>query len=212
MCVGYGRFGGLAVAAAALLALSACDRGPASIPARDHAAAGGAQPATAAAGPLGETRADLDPGAGGARQDPRSAPTPMVDGKPMWAANRRHTAQENARYQFARDGADFGARDVDDFVAKAHAFVDKPPAGVLTLTRGNGDRLMYDPKANVFAVVTREGAPRTMFKPRDGRAYWEEQKQRLAEQASGSGDDGQAYGQGGRRYRDRRAGGEDDQG
>jgi hypothetical protein len=37
---------------------------------------------------------------------------------------------------------------------------------------------MYDPKGNVFAVASKAGAPRTMFKPDDGMAYWEEQKAR----------------------------------
>ena len=31
-----------------------------------------------------------------------------------------------------------------------------------------------------FAVANREGAPRTMFKPDDGMAYWQEQKTREA--------------------------------
>ena len=128
---------------------------------------------------------------GAARQggNEQSEPVRLINGKPMWAANKRHSAEDNAEYQFNRDGADFGAKDLDDFVAKAHAFVEAPPAGVQTLTRANGDRLLYDPKANVFAVVSREGAPRTMFKPRDGAAYWDEQKQRLAEEANGSRSD-----------------------
>ncbi len=41
--------------------------------------------------------------------------------------------------------------------------------------------LYYDPKANIFAVADREGAPRTMFKPRDGMAYWQQQKQRASD-------------------------------
>ena len=132
----------------------------------------------------------------------------------MWAANRRHTAEENARYQFARDGADFGARDFQDYVAKAHAFVDTPPHGVQMLTRDNGDKLLYDAKANVFAVVSREGAPRTMFKPRDGAAYWAEQKQRLSEDA---GDRDSRYRSGrddteASRYYHRSGGDADDQG
>jgi pyocin large subunit-like protein len=178
----------VAALSAALLALSACDRGPASIPARDHA--GGAAPLSSAAAAVGsggdQDRVDPNLQVATTRDDPRSAPVPLVDGKPMWAANRRHTAEENARYQFARDGADFGARDVDDFVAKVHAFVERPPRGVETLTRPNGDRLLYDPDANVFAVVSAEGAPRTMFKPRDGAAYWQDQKQRLADQSNGA--------------------------
>jgi pyocin large subunit-like protein len=125
----------------------------------------------------------------------------LVHGKPMWAANRRHSADENAEYQFDRDGADFGARSVDDFVTKVHAFVDHPPAGAQTLVRTNGDKLIYDSKANVFAVVTKDGAPRTMFKPRDGAAYWDQQKERVAEEGKdGGSDSGAGYH---RRYRAR---------
>lgn len=215
MGVGHVKFGLFAaVGAAAVLTLSGCDRGPASIPARDHGAALNAQPATASAGASsGSDRVDADLRVATTREDPRSAPVPLVHGKPMWAANRRHTAEENARYEFARDGADFGARDVDDYVAKAHAFVDSPPHGVQTLTRKNGDRLLYDPKANVFAVVSRDGAPRTMFKPRDGSAYWQEQKQRLADDAKDGGDQGGSRRGDGYRSRNRRSGGDsDDQG
>jgi pyocin large subunit-like protein len=128
----------------------------------------------------------------------------------MWASNRRHTADENAEYQFNRDGPDFGAKSVDDFVTKVHAFVDRPPASALTLTRNNGDKLIYDPKSNVFAVVSKDGAPRTMFKPRDGGAYWDEQKQRAADQAKDGGQDGGGYH---RSYRARSSDrGNDDQG
>jgi pyocin large subunit-like protein len=194
------------VCVGALLALSACGKGPASIPARDHGADLGA---ASSPGASSQDHADADLRVATTRDDPRDAPIPLVNGKPMWAANKRHTAEENARYQFSRDGADFGARDLDDFVAKAHAFVDKPPTGAETLTRHNGDKLIYDAKANVFAVVSREGAPRTMFKPRDGAAYWAEQKQRAAEDASGDG------GQGDRRYgssRSHRSSRDDDNG
>ena len=62
------------------------------------------------------------------------------------------------------------------YVQKAHAFTANPPKGAQTLTRRNGDKLIYDPRGNVFAVVTKEGAPRTMFKPDDGAAYWEKVK------------------------------------
>lgn len=82
---------------------------------------------------------------------------------------------------------------MDDFVAKAHAFVDKPPKGVLILTRSNGDKLMYDAHGNVFAVVTKDGAPRTMFKPRDGQAYWDQQKQREDDRAKQAENGGGAY-------------------
>ncbi|WP_374574955.1 hypothetical protein [Phenylobacterium sp.] len=112
--------------------------------------------------------------------DHRQDAAPQVDGKPMWSASRRYSAEENAQRAFDKNGAAFGARDVDDFVRKAHAFVDHPPREALTLTRSNGDVLIYDPKANVFAVATKDGAPRTMFKPDDGMAYWQAQVDRDA--------------------------------
>ena len=190
---------------AALLALAACDGGPASTPARDHSASNDAKVVSAS------YPAQRAVGASGYRNDPndpRNKPIPLVAGKPMWAANRQHTAEENAQYHFERDGADFGAKSVDDYVAKAHAFIAKPPKDVLTLTRSNGDKLIYDPSGNVFAVANRDGAPRTMFKPRDGQAYWDQQKDREAQRAEGNDD------RGSHRYSRRasRGGSGDDQG
>jgi len=112
------------------------------------------------------------------------------DGKPIWAPNRKHTAEENADYQFDKNGGDFGAHTEADFVRAVHAFIDAPPADVEQMQRSNGDRLLYDPKTNTFAVVTSTGAPRTMFKPRDGAAYWQQQVQRENEHSSGDSSQG----------------------
>lgn len=125
--------------------------------------------------------------------DPRDAPVPLVGGKPMWAANRTHTAQQNAQFQFAKNGGDFGAVSEADYVTKVHAFIDRPPGGAQTLDRANGDRLIYDARDNTFAVVSRAGAPRTMFKPKAGGAYWTQQKDRESQRskpaaAGGDGD------------------------
>ncbi|HWQ85466.1 hypothetical protein [Brevundimonas sp.] len=38
--------------------------------------------------------------------------------------------------------------------------------------------LLYQASTNTFAVVSRDGVPKTMFKPREGAAYWAEQKAR----------------------------------
>ncbi len=75
-------------------------------------------------------------------------------------------------------------------MAAAHAFVDTPPAGVAKIERSNGDALLYDAKSNTFAVVAKTGAPRTLFKPRDGMAYWKQQQEREADEAKG-GDNSQ---------------------
>ncbi len=117
----------------------------------------------------------------------RDSNVPKVDGKPMWASNRTHTAEENAQYQFTRNGRDFGASSEADYVAKAHAFIDHPPTDIQTVDRRNGDRLLYDPKQNVFAVVSSEGAPRTMFKPRGGVSYWTQQRDRESPRPEGGG-------------------------
>jgi hypothetical protein len=181
---------------ALILALAACDGGSAVAPAREHARLGAAAASTSGADG-GRTSGDRGGGYGqggygqGASDQPdhRQDPVPLVKGKPLWAANRRHSAQDNAQYHFERDGPDFGARTMEDYVAKAHAFVDSPPSDVQTLTRSNGDRLLYDARRNIFAVVSKDGAPRTMFKPRDGAAYWDQQTQREASRkADGGGD------------------------
>lgn len=99
---------------------------------------------------------------------------------PRWAANRSRSGEQQAQRAFARNGRDFGDRDVDAYVARAVAFTSSPPEGTLTLTRANGDRLFYDPRENVFAVADRRGSVRTLFKPEERMAYWREQEERQA--------------------------------
>lgn len=150
----FARLGAqMALAALIPLALAACDAGPSAV-----ATSSAASPA--------------------AKADPRVQPVRLINGRPMWAPNRRNTAEAAAEAQFRRNGADFGAASAQDYVAKTHAFVAAPPAGSETLTRSNGDRLIYDAASNTFAVVASSGAPRTMFKPRDGAAYWRGQLDR----------------------------------
>ena len=184
--------------AALAMSLAACDGGPATKPARDQASASGAgadQPRVAKNdyGQAGYSsqRYGGDGGYGSDdadQTDHRKDPVALWHGKPRWASSRKYAADESADYHFKQDGADFGAKSVDDFVAKAHAFVDKPPKDVEILTRSNGDKLMYDAHGNVFAVVTKDGAPRTMFKPRNGQAYWDKQKARAEEYAKRGGE------------------------
>ena len=160
--------------AGAALLLTACDNGPSAV--ADKQAAG-----TQMAANAGETSSATTYRNGDAAQeDHRRDPVPEVDGKPMWSASRKFSAQQNAQRAFDRNGQAFGADNIDEFVQKAHGFVSQPPKGTLTMTRNNGDKLFYDPKGNVFAVASRAGAPRTMFKPDEGMAYWEEQKAREA--------------------------------
>ncbi|MET3664184.1 hypothetical protein [Caulobacter sp. 1776] len=164
-----------------LAGLSACDSGASAVkaPKAGERASAESTPATDTSGRDADGR---DP----RRSDPRDEPVKLVSGKPYWAANRTRSAEENAQRSFERNGQTFGAKSADDYVAKVHAFVSDPPKGAETLKRANGDLLIYDPKDNVFAVVSREGAPRTMFKPDEGAAYWDEQKAREARRATAS--------------------------
>ncbi len=165
----------LALGISALALLGACDNGPSAVSKQQAA---GTQMATANAP---ERSSDRSSGGydNASKVDHRKDEVAKADdGKPVWASSKRFSAEEGAQRQFERDGAAFDAKTLDQFVRKAHAFVGHPPKGTLTLTRKNGDILYYDPKGNVFAVASKEGAPRTMFKPDDGMAYWEKQKDR----------------------------------
>ena len=177
----------LAVLAASLLALAACSREADRASRADAGATTSSDAGTRvsrandAASEDRASRGDSSRGDSGARSADRDAEVRKAgDGKPMWASSRQRAGEENAQRQFERNGADFSAVSLDAYVKKAHDFVDAPPKGALTVARRNGDVLYYDPKANVFAVADREGAPRTMFKPRDGMSYWLEQKQSAA--------------------------------
>lgn len=167
-----------ALAATVLCGLAACDNGPSAVQPRDRVEVAEREYYGA---PDGKVDARRETG------DARMADeAPLYKGKPLWSSSRRYGAEENARRHFERNGDAVGARDYDDFLAKVHGFVRKPPKSALTLTRANGDRLLYDPNSNLFAVVTRDGAPRTMFKPDDGMAYWERQVAREARRTSDS--------------------------
>ena len=205
-------FGPVAVASAAaicVLSLAACDGAPSANAARAHGGDSADRRLADTAPEGGDTRgparyssAVYTTSSSGSSSSREAADTPLFHGKPMWAANKKHSAQENADYHFKRDGDAVGAASEDDFLTKVHAFVDHPPQGTETLSRSNGDKLMYDPKANLFAVVDKDGAPRTLFKPRDGATYWQQQKDSLAK-----GDDD--YRSGGSRRSARRSSGDD---
>jgi pyocin large subunit-like protein len=178
----------LCVLSLGVLSLSACDGAPSATAARAHGdgasdrrLADSAPAGDDTRGPARYSNAVYTSGSHSTRDDGARQPdTPLFHGKPLWAANKKHTAQENADYHYKRDGEVVGATSEDDFLTKVHAFVDTPPKGVETLTRSNGDKLMYDAKGNLFAVVDKDGAPRTLFKPRDGAAYWAQQKDSVA--------------------------------
>ena len=82
------------VAAAAALALSACDNGPSAVAQKQAA---GTQ--MAAIAPEESYATAPRAGSAASRVDHRNDPVKLVDGKPMWSASRRYSAQQNALVQ-----------------------------------------------------------------------------------------------------------------
>lgn len=155
----------MSLAGAALLAgLAGCDNGPSAVQTRDRTSE---TPLNALS--LTET---TPPAAEAAE---RLSATP--DAGPV-TANRRETADIKVKRLFERNGAAFGARTAEDYMARVKSFTSRPPADVERARRPNGDVLLYQASTNTFAVVSRDGTPRTMFKPDDGARYWAEQKSR----------------------------------
>jgi hypothetical protein len=148
--------------AAALLGLTACGNGGSAVETRDRSGDGSEAALTAA----------------GAGASPETEDTRVVrEGpQPGLTANRRETVDAKLTRLFERNGAEFGAATPRDYLAKVQAFISRPPAGTERVERPNGDVLLYQASTNTFAVVSRDGVPKTMFKPRDGAAYWAEQK------------------------------------
>ncbi|WP_420470088.1 S-type pyocin family protein [Brevundimonas sp. FT23042] len=122
------------------------------------------------------TTADAPSATGGADGAAATPAASVETSRPVLTANRRETVDAKVARLFERNGADFGARTAEDYLARVEAFTTRPPPDVDRVERPNGDVLLYQASTNTFAVVSRDGVPKTMFKPRDGAAYWAEQK------------------------------------
>ena len=151
--------GGLA--GVALIGLAGCGNGASAVETRDR----GGEVSEA-----GLTSDDGAPQAGGSSTGDTGSGTPVL------TANRRETVDAKIQRLYERNGEDFGATSAEDFLDKVVAFTTRPPSGVETVKRRNGDTLLYQASTNTFAVVAANGSARTMFKPDDGPAYWAEQK------------------------------------
>lgn len=150
----------LGAAVALLAALAGCDNGPSAVETRER--------------PVEATDVAVISG----RAATGEAMAEVASGPTVLTANRSETVDAKILRLYERNGADFGARSPEDFVARVEAFTKNPPAGVETVSRPNGDTLLYQASTNTFAVVARDGTARTMFKPDDGPTYWAEQKAR----------------------------------
>ena len=146
--------------AMATVCVAACDNGPSAVETRDRSAVAEATLAAATGA------------------SPAEAATDAPVAKPLLTANRRETVDAKITRLYERNGAAFGARSPEDYLSRIKTFTGNTPAGVEKVSRPNGDTLFYQASTNTFAVVSRDGTPRTMFKPDDGPNYWAQQKER----------------------------------
>lgn len=163
-------------AVAALVLTGGCGNGGSAVETRDREAEVQSGVAT------GGTASAVDAGS-----DASASASEAERGRPVWSEARNRTPEEGAQRSFERNGEDFGAASVEAYIQQAHAFIANPPAGTETVQRRNGDTLYYHAPSNTFAVATREGAPRTMFRPDEGAAYWAEQQASAARGRGGEG-------------------------
>ncbi|WP_373085478.1 hypothetical protein [Sneathiella sp.] len=95
---------------------------------------------------------------------------------PFWSSTKSRNAVENAFDHYMKDGKQFPEyQNASQYVKGAQKFTRNPPNGTLTKSRPNGDKLLYNPQSNTFAVKNSSGAPKTMFRPAGGSKYWNNQ-------------------------------------
>ena len=80
-------------------------------------------------------------------------------------------------HHFQKHGLAMGFANQADYLRAAQALVRGGP-DVETLRRDGGDTLFYRASTDEFAVLSDRNVIRTYFKPDDGPAYWERQKDR----------------------------------
>ena len=80
---------------------------------------------------------------------------------------------------FARHGADFRAKDADDYARMAWEFGQRAKQGDFdTKVDEEGTRRVFDPKTGAFAAYNRDGTTKTYFKP-NSRDYFARQPGRM---------------------------------
>lgn len=109
-----------------------------------------------------------------AKSSVRGEPAPTVERK---APSTRETwgYLGGLRDHFERHGADFKAKDPDDYARQAWEFLQRARAeGLPAKIDNDGVIRIFDPKTGAFAAYNRNGTTRTYFKP-NSRDYFERQ-------------------------------------
>lgn len=88
-----------------------------------------------------------------------------------WTSTNKRVPNTNLAEYWSKHSKEFPElKSQNVYYRHAQKFVNDPPRGTLNKTRKNDDTVLYNPKTNTFAVKTKDGAPRTIFKP-DASTY-----------------------------------------
>lgn len=122
----------------------------------------------------GAARPAVKPRIGGANL--RTTPKANYTKAAFWTKGNTSSAAQNAKQHWRKHRAQFpNLRSFTDYAKFAKSFLHSPPDGTLTKVRSNGDVLRYNPKSNIFAVMNKNGTPKTLFRPREAINYWNKQ-------------------------------------
>jgi hypothetical protein len=100
----------------------------------------------------------------------------VTNSGPLWSSTKNKSAVENALGHWNKHKSEFPEfQNAKQYAEGTKDFLTNPPKGTLTKTNSRGDTLRYDPNTNTFGVLSENGAPRTMFRPKDGMDYWNRQ-------------------------------------
>ena len=103
------------------------------------------------------------------RDEHRGNPRPERQLDYRWTPGNLHS-------HWQKHGAEFPEfKSEEEYGRFAVEFYRNPPRHVLKKFRGDGERLQYDEKRNIFTAATKDGIIKTMFRPDRGIRYWERQ-------------------------------------
>jgi filamentous hemagglutinin len=86
--------------------------------------------------------------------------------KQDWTSTKKLTSNENIKKHFSDHSSDFpNLKTEKSYVDATKKFLNNPPTGTLTKIRANGEVVLYHPDTNTFAIATKNGTPKTMYKP-----------------------------------------------
>lgn len=121
-------------------------------------------------------RQAADGGAARAGEKAAEGGVTAAKGAPVWSSTKNKSAVENALGHWNKHKSEFPElQNAKQYAERAKDFLTNPPKGTLSKTNDRGDTLRYDPSTNTFGVLSKDGAPRTMFRPQNGMDYWNRQ-------------------------------------